>query len=110
MEKISLEDLMKQDGTPVTTAFIVYQTPEGQWTASATLDMELNPERQATLDDIVSGTSTVKAGAVAQQTAMTTIVAMNQQAQAMQQHMLQQQEAAKVANLIDPRKMRNPNA
>lgn len=107
---ITLEELMAQSGTPVTTAFVVYQTPEGQWAATADLSVDLNPDRQSTMDDIVAGAAAVQVGVIAQQTAMTTLVMMNQQAQALQQHAIQQQEAAKVSSLIDPRKLRNPNA
>jgi hypothetical protein len=107
---ITLEELMAQSGTPVTTAFVVYQTPEGQWAVTPDLSIDLNTARQATMDDIISGTSAAHAGMSAQQTAMTMMVLMNQQAQALQQQAMQQQEAAKVSSLIDPRKLRNPNA
>ena len=110
-QAISLEELMKKDGQPVTTAFVVYQTPEGQWAASADFDeMEFNQTRKATFDDIISGSSAVVAGCTAQQAAMTTLVMMEQRAQAQMAAMQQQQEANKVASLIDPSKLRNPRA
>jgi hypothetical protein len=107
----SLEELMKQHGEPATTAFLVYQTSEGQWAAAADYEeMELSLERKATLDDIIAGVSAVKVGASAQHTAMTTLFMMQQQTMIAQQKMQQQQEANKIASLIDPSKLRNPKA
>jgi hypothetical protein len=109
-QAISLEELMKQDGQPATTAFLVYQV-DGQWAAAADYeDLELSLERKATLDDIIAGVSAVKVGASAQHTAMTTLFMMQQQTMIAQQKMQQQQEANKIASLIDPSKLRNPKA
>ncbi len=63
-------------------------------------------ERQATLDDIIGGCENVKIGCQVQQSAISTIVMMEQRAAQMQYQMQQQQEAAKVASLIDPSKLR----
>lgn len=110
-QAISLEELLEKDGVPVTTAFLIYQTPEGQWSATPDFDeLDLNPTRKATFDDIISGASAVVAGCTAQQAAMTTLVMMEQRAQAQMAAMQQQQEANRAASLIDPSKLRNPRA
>src|SRR5690349_1308930 len=102
---------MEQSGTDVTTAFMVFQTPEGQWSATAEFDdMKFNLDRKATLDDIIGGSSAVVVGCTAQQSAMTTLFLMEQKAQQQMQMIQQQQEAQKVASLIDPSKLRNPRA
>lgn len=103
----ALEEERKQteeEGTPVTTAFVVVQSGNGQWTA-LTYDQapKLLPERQATLDDITGGSAAIQAGCVAQQTAFQTMVMMQQQAQQMQAQMANQ----RIASQIDPSKLRN---
>src|SRR5690349_6503802 len=97
-QETNLKLLMEQSGTDVTTAFMVFQTPEGQWSATAELD------------DIIGGSSAVVVGCTAQQSAMTTLFLMEQKAQQQMQMIQQQQEAQKVASLIDPSKLRNPRA
>lgn len=107
----TLDELMAETGEPVTTAFLVFQTPEGQWVCTSDYeDKVLNPSRQATFDDIVSGCAAVQQGCQVQQTALATIQFMEQRAIAAQQAMAQQQASANVAKLIDPTKLRNPKA
>lgn len=87
------------EGRPVTTAFLIVQDVNGQWTALhdwSTLD--LAPERGATLDDIIGGTAAIQTGCQAQQTAFQTVMMMQQQAQAMQRAM-QDQQIAQQLNL-----------
>lgn len=107
----NLDDLIEKLGEDVTTAFLVYQTQDGQWTATAEFqDKNLNLDRTATYDDIIAGSAAVHSGSIAQQTAMHTIMLMEARAQQAQQFMREQQAAQKAAALIDPTKMRNPRA
>lgn len=94
----------------VTTAFLVVLHKSGQWSAHADLDVPIVPERQAHFDDFVGGSANVSQSCMVQQAAMHTMVLMNQQAQAVQQRMLQEQEAQRVSSLIDPKKLRQPGA
>lgn len=115
---IDLEELQKQkaaellaekgnDEQSVTTAFLIVQNTDGQWAAYADFaDMNLAMDRQATLDDIIGGCENVKVGCQTQQVAISTVVMMEQRAAQMQMQMARQQEAAKVASLIDPNKLR----
>lgn len=112
LEQVSnLEELLAQQGKEVTTAFLVYQTQDGQWTATAKIaEDELTLDREATFDDIIAGASAVYAGSIAQQTAMHTILAMETRAAMAQKMMREQAESQKISQLIDPSKLRNPNA
>lgn len=109
-QKQAFEELMaEKDDTQkaVTTAFLIVQDSNGQWSAYHDYEsLSLAVERQATFDDIVGGCENVKLGCQIQQTSMNTMIVMEQRAQAMQQQMIQQQEANKVASLIDPKKLR----
>lgn len=110
-QELNLKDLMEKLGEDVTTAFLVYQTLEGSWVATADFkDKDLNLERTATFDDIVGGSASVHSGCTAQQAAMHTIMMMEQRAAQMQEHMRQQAESQKISQLIDPSKLRNPRA
>lgn len=91
----------------VTTAFLVVLHKSGQWSAHADLDVAIVPERQAHFDDFVGGSANVTQSCMVQQAAMHTMVLMNQQAQAVQQRMLAEQETQRVSALIDPKKLRN---
>lgn len=100
-QKKAAEELAAQhgegSGTPVTTAFVVVQTDNGQWTAMPYDQApELAPERVATLDDMIGGCAAIQTGCQAQQTAFQTIIMMNQQAQQMQAAMQNQQIAQKL--------------
>lgn len=107
----NLDALIEKLGTDVTTAFLVYQTEDGQWTATAKIDeVNLNLNREATFDDIIAGSAAIHSGAVAQQTAMHTITMMEARAAAAQQFMREKQASAEAAKLIDPTKIRNPRA
>lgn len=107
----NLEELLSQKAPAVTTAFLVYQTEDGQWVADHDISgKEFELTRNATMDDIIAGVSAIYAGATAQQTAAATIIMMEQRAQVMQQQMRQQAESNKIASLIDPSKLRNPKA
>lgn len=107
----NFEALMSQKNERAVTAFLVYQNEEGQWVATADYNGKVfDLDRQATFDDIVGGCAAVQAGCAVQQTAMAVIMMMEQRAQAMQAHIQSQQEAAKVSQLIDPTKLRNPRA
>lgn len=115
---IDLEELQKQRAAEllaekesqteeVTTAFLVVQNKDGQWAAYADFaDKDLVMDRSATLDDIMGGCENVKVGCQIQQSAIATIMLMEQRAAQMQHQMMQQQEAQRVASLIDPSKLR----
>jgi hypothetical protein len=116
-QKKAFEELQAKEAnqpsssTPVITAFLVVQDKSGQWLAFHDYDNhDIEPDRAASLDDMIGGCSAVISGCQVHQTAMSTVMMMQQQAQAMQQQMLQQQQAQKAASLIDPSKLRNPNA
>lgn len=115
---IDLEELQKKQAAEllaekdsgaeeVTTAFLIVQDTNGQWAAYADFaDKDLSMERTATMDDIVGGCANVQMGCQVQQSAMSTIIMMEQRAAQMQFQMQQQQEASRVASLIDPNKLR----
>lgn len=117
MGAIDLEDIKNKlselsdpepEPTQVTTAFLVVQNPDGQWAAfSEFSDLDLKQDRIATFDDIVGGCANVTLGCQIQQTALNTIVMMEQRAQQMQQQMRAQAESQRVASLLDPSKLRN---
>jgi len=116
MGAVDLEDIknrlnelsdVEEEATVVTTAFLVVQGSDGQWAAFSEFDdLNLKQDRIATFDDIVGGCANVTIGCQVQQTALNTMVMMEQRAQQMQQQMRAQQEANKVASLIDPTKLR----
>jgi hypothetical protein len=82
----------------VQTAFLVVQHLNGQWSAHSDYEeISIAPQRKAHTDDFVSGAANITVSVSVQQAAMHTIIAMNQQAQAMQQQM----EAQKIANGLD---------
>jgi hypothetical protein len=58
------------------------------------------------MDDIVGGCANVQIGCQVQQTGMATMIMMEQRAMQMQQLAQQQQDANRVASLIDPKKLR----
>lgn len=98
----TLEELAAQapqeTGQPVITAFMVVQHENGQWSAHADFEeLDLVPQRKAHMDDFVSGAANVTASCMVQQSAMHTLIAMNQQAQAIQSQM----EAQKIAQGLD---------
>jgi glycerophosphoryl diester phosphodiesterase len=110
---VDLEELQKQRAAEllaersasqeVITAFLVVQTTDGQWVAYHDFaDKDLSMHRAATMDDIVGGCANVTMGCQVQQTAMSSMIMMEQRAMQMRQ----QQEASKVASLIDPTKLR----
>ena len=82
----------------VVTAFLVVQHENGQWSAHSDWeDLDIAPSRKAHMDDFVSGAANVTASCMVQQSAMHTLIAMNQQAQAIQSQM----EAQKIAQGLD---------
>ena len=88
----------EEGGTPVTTAFLVVQHENGQWSAHADYDdLDYVPRRKAHMDDSVAGAANITVSCQVQQSAMHTLMAMNQQAQAIQQQM----ETAKIAQGLD---------
>lgn len=108
-QKKAFEELQAQkenepvEGTPVTTAFLIAQQPNGQWVALAEYkNIELEPERPATMDDIIGGCAAVQSGCEAHQTATAVMMYMNQQARQMQAQM----DSQRVASMIDPSKLR----
>lgn len=112
-QKKAFEELMAEKGNQeeATTAFLVVQDLNGQWTAlSDFANKDYTLTRNANLDDFISGCANVQAGASIQQTAISVVMLMEQRAQQMQQHIMQQQEANRTASLIDPSKLRSPNA
>lgn len=115
---IDLEELQKQKAAEllaereaqveeVTTAFLIVQNQDGQWAAYADFaDKDLTMDRQATLDDIIGGCENVKIGCQVQQSAISAVIMMEQRAAQMQMQLARQQEAQKVASMIDPSKLR----
>lgn len=88
----------QEDGTAVQTAFLVVLHENGQWSAhSDFMDLDYIPQRKAHMDDFVAGAANISMSCQVQQSAMHTLIAMNQQAQAMQQQM----EAQKIAQGLD---------
>jgi hypothetical protein len=109
LQKQRAQELLDQNNSAdeVVTAFLVVQNPDGQWTAYADFkDKNLEMERTATLDDIIGGCETVKIGCQTQQTAISTVIMMEQRAAQMQHQIMQQQANAQAASLIDPKKLR----
>lgn len=83
---------------PVTVAFLVVQHKNGQWSAHSDWEeLNIEAERKAHMDDFVAGAANVTASCMVQQSAMHTLIAMNQQAQAIQSQM----EAQKIAQGLD---------
>lgn len=79
--------------TRVTTAFLVYQLPNGSWNVTADAGLPIVPSRPATPDDFISGASNVvaktTASTAADMAAKLTIgrqIALAQQAQEAQQN------------------------
>lgn len=88
----------QEAGTEVQTAFLVVQHENGQWSAHAEYDeLDYIPKRKAHMDDFVAGAANISMSCQVQQSAMHTLIMMNQQAQAMQQQM----EAQKIAQGLD---------
>lgn len=82
---------------PVATAFLVVQHENGQWSAHADWEeLNITAKRKAHMDDFVSGAANIQTSVAVQQAAMHTLIAMNQQAQAMQSQM----EANKIAQSL----------
>jgi hypothetical protein len=95
------------DSFPVTTAFLVVQDKNGQWTAMANYeDRDFTLERRATFDDMVGGCANITMGCQVQQSSVATMILMEQKAQQMQMFAQQQAESQRVASLIDPKKLR----
>ena len=87
----------EKESQPVTTAFLVVQHENGQWSAHADWEeLDIVASRKAHMDDFVSGAANIQTSVAVQQAAMHTLIAMNQQAQAMQQQM----EAQKIAHSL----------
>ena len=115
---LDLEELQKQKAAEllaereaqveeVTTAFLIVQNQDGQWAAYADFaDKDLTMDRQATLDDIIGGCENVKIGCQVQQSAISAVIMMEQRAAQLQMQLARQQEAQKVASMIDPSKLR----
>jgi len=102
-----LEDSKQEDIPEVTTAFLVVQDANGQWTAYHDFaGREFDLSHAATFDDIVGGCAAITMGCHVQQTAVATMMMMEQRAQQMQQQLAAQQEAQRVSSLIDPKKLR----
>jgi hypothetical protein len=95
------------EAQPVTTAFLVVQDENGQWTALAEYeDKDFELSRRATFDDMVGGCANITMGCQVQQSAVATMIMMEQRAQQMQMFARQQAETQAVASLIDPKKLR----
>lgn len=109
-QKKAFEELQAQsteeDLPEVTTAFLVVQDTDGRWSAFSKYDdKEFVMQREASLDDFVGGCSNIIAGAQSQQNAMATVMVMEQRAAFMQQQMMNQQEANRIASLLDKSKL-----
>lgn len=85
----------------VITAFLVFQTPNGQWLSSADLATPIQPVRAPQPDDLISGAENIKQQVIARRTADLTAVKTVQTQMAMAQQMRSQQltpdEAAALA-------------
>ena len=87
----------------VTTAFLVYQRPNGQWVASDDLATPVVPVRRPIPDDIISGTTNVceqiVARKAAEMSAALTVQTQMQVAQQLQNATPTAQEAAVLADI-----------
>jgi hypothetical protein len=109
LQKQKAEELLAErtSSEEVITAFLVVQGLDGQWVAHSNFaDKDLSMQRTATLDDLIGGCANVTAGCQMQQTAISTVIMMEQRAAQMQYQIAQQQEAQRVSSLIDPKKLR----
>lgn len=57
----------------VTTAFVVFQLPNGTWIATDDMDMAIVPSRPPSPDDLIAGSENVKTSVIAQKTAQITV-------------------------------------
>jgi hypothetical protein len=85
----------------VTTAFLIFQMPNGQWVVSEDLGTPIVPSRKPVPDDIISGTENVKAQTIAHKTAdmaaKATVMTQLAFARQAQQQQLSPAEAAALA-------------
>ncbi len=93
----------QETGTKVQTAFMVVLHENGQWSAHSDWDeLDYVPSRKAHMDDFVAGAANISMSCQVQQSAMHTMIMMNQQAAAMQQQM----ETQKIAQGLDLSQLR----
>lgn len=88
-----VQDVEPPAPTRVTTAFLVYQTPNGQWHTSDDLATPVVPARKPGPDDVIGGAENIKTQIIARQTAtmaarhtIETQLSMARQAQEAQQN------------------------
>lgn len=85
----------------VTTAFLVYQLPNGQWVASGDIFTPVVPMRQVVPDDLIGACANISAQTIAQmsapRTAQLTVATLKATIQQEQAHRLTPAEAAAVA-------------
>lgn len=87
----------------VTTAFLVFQTQNGQWLATDDLGMAIVPGRPPSPDDLISGSENIRASVIAQKTAQITIQTQLAMARQQAQAMPTPQEQALAARLMGGR-------
>lgn len=92
----------------VTTAFIVFQLPNGQWMATDDLAMAIVPARPPVPDDLIGGSENVKQQVIAQRaaplTARLTVQTIRAAAQQEQAAMPTAEEAAAAASVMRGRR------
>lgn len=92
----------------VTTAFIVFQLPNGQWMATDDLGMAIVPTRPPVPDDLIGGSENIKQQVIAQKsasmTAQLTVQTVRAVAQQEQAAIPTPQEQAVAASLMNGRR------
>jgi hypothetical protein len=88
----------------VTTAFLVFQSPNGQWMATDDLGMAIVPSRPPSPDDIIGAAENIKTSLVAQKTASITVQTQVAFARQQAQAVPTPQEQALAARLMGGRR------
>lgn len=104
LEQQQMEAFKESQGavpTEVVTAFLIMQHPNGQWDARADFSLPLALQRAATLDDFVAGCENVKLGAQIRQTAISTMIMMEERANQMSQRMQEEAERKRAQEETD---------
>jgi len=84
----------------VATAFVVFQMPDGIWGATSDLATEYSLQREASQGDFRVGCHSVEMDCVIMQTSAMAAQNVLMNMQMLQQKMMEQQEAQKIAELV----------
>lgn len=103
-ERAKLDALASETPTEVVTAFVVYQTPNGEWAATSDLDQLFSIQRSPTPDDLTAGSAVVmrdiQIQATAAETAQLTTRAVIQNMLALSQQAAEQQQVQAVKQTL----------